>query len=127
MGPPFDGGTRDFPGRQDLRSRRAKSPEVTEGGGARRGSESVGRDQGRGRARNRASRAPVRRSADPFLRSRDGLVGAAGIEPATTCSQSRYATAALRPGGANYPTRAGLDGLNRQARRRRMYGSEATT
>ena len=28
-----------------------------------------------------------------------GLVGAAGIEPATICSQSRYATAALRPGG----------------------------
>src|SRR6516165_9278667 len=26
-----------------------------------------------------------------------GLVGAAGIEPATICSQSRYATAALRP------------------------------
>ena len=25
------------------------------------------------------------------------LVGAAGIEPATICSQSRYATAALRP------------------------------
>ena len=27
------------------------------------------------------------------------MVGAAGIEPATTCSQSRYATAALRPEG----------------------------
>ena len=35
---------------------------------------------------------------------RGGLVGAAGIEPATTCSQSRYATAALRPEGSNYPT-----------------------
>ena len=33
------------------------------------------------------------------------MVGAAGIEPATICSQSRYATAALRPGGLNYPTR----------------------
>ena len=32
------------------------------------------------------------------------LVGAAGIEPATTCSQSRYATAALRPVGVNYRT-----------------------
>ena len=32
------------------------------------------------------------------------LVGAAGIEPATTCSQSRYATAALRPVGGNYRT-----------------------
>src|SRR6202022_2740788 len=29
----------------------------------------------------------------------ENLVGAAGIEPATTCSQSRYATAALRPAG----------------------------
>jgi hypothetical protein len=28
------------------------------------------------------------------------LVGAAGIEPATICSQSRYATAALRPAPA---------------------------
>jgi AbrB family looped-hinge helix DNA binding protein len=37
---------------------------------------------------------------------RTKLVGAAGIEPATICSQSRYATAALRPGGRNYPTRA---------------------
>ena len=33
------------------------------------------------------------------------MVGAAGIEPATICSQSRYATAALRPGDSNYPTR----------------------
>jgi hypothetical protein len=32
------------------------------------------------------------------------LVGAAGIEPATTCSQSRYATAALRPAGGDYRT-----------------------
>ncbi len=32
------------------------------------------------------------------------MVGAAGIEPATTCSQSRYATAALRPAGGDYPT-----------------------
>ena len=38
-------------------------------------------------------RAPRERSH----RDRDGLVGAAGIEPATICSQSRYATAALRP------------------------------
>ena len=37
--------------------------------------------------------------ADPEPSSRDVLVGAAGIEPATTCSQSRYATAALRPEG----------------------------
>src|SRR6476660_704907 len=31
-------------------------------------------------------------------RTIEDLVGAAGIEPATICSQSRYATAALRPG-----------------------------
>src|SRR5262245_12994885 len=31
-----------------------------------------------------------------------GLVGAAGIEPATIRSQSRYATAALRPGFGHY-------------------------
>ena len=31
------------------------------------------------------------------------LVGAARIELATTCSQSRYATAALRPVGRDYP------------------------
>ena len=30
------------------------------------------------------------------------MVGAARIELATTCSQSRYATAALRPEGSNY-------------------------
>jgi hypothetical protein len=35
------------------------------------------------------------REAEPS--EADVLVGAAGIEPATTCSQSRYATAALRP------------------------------
>ena len=35
------------------------------------------------------------------------LVGAAGIEPATTCSQSRYATAALRPEGVEL-SHAGL-------------------
>src|SRR5450432_4796019 len=29
------------------------------------------------------------------------VVGAAGIEPATICSQSRYATAALRPAAAS--------------------------
>ena len=33
------------------------------------------------------------------------MVGAAGIEPATTCSQSRYATAALRPVVRDYRTR----------------------
>ncbi len=32
------------------------------------------------------------------------LVGAAGIEPATLCSQSRYATSALRPERGDYPT-----------------------
>src|SRR5450631_1295676 len=30
------------------------------------------------------------------------VVGAAGIEPATICSQSRYATAALRPVGVEF-------------------------
>ena len=34
-----------------------------------------------------------------FRSDKGGLVGAARIELATTCSQSRYATAALRPGG----------------------------
>lgn len=32
------------------------------------------------------------------------MVGAARIELATTCSQSRYATAALRPGRWDYRT-----------------------
>ena len=40
----------------------------------------------------------------------DELVGAAGIEPATICSQSRYATAALRPVGAIIPPGAAEDG-----------------
>ena len=40
----------------------------------------------------------------------NGLVGAAGIEPATICSQSRYATAALRPVGAIIPPGAVEDG-----------------
>src|ERR1700693_2854077 len=48
-----------FPRRQDLRSRRAKSPEVIEGGGARRGSEAIARDQANGRGRLRPSRSPV--------------------------------------------------------------------
>jgi hypothetical protein len=70
------------------RSRREESPEVTEGGASRRGSESAGRDQGRGRARDRASRDPVRRRRRSRPKLSRRLVGAAGIEPATTCSQS---------------------------------------
>jgi hypothetical protein len=47
-------------------SRRAESPEVTEGGAARRGSEREARGQASGRARIRASRTPVRpKAADP--------------------------------------------------------------
>ena len=41
-------------------SRRAKSPERSEGGGARRGSEARARDQASGRGRIRPSRSPVR-------------------------------------------------------------------
>src|SRR5262245_30221150 len=39
---------------RSIRSRRAKSPEVTEGGGARRGSGARSQDQGHGRAYRRA-------------------------------------------------------------------------
>src|SRR5262245_46141884 len=56
-------------------SRRAKSPEVTEGGGARRGSVTEERDQACGRAGIPASCEPVRpEGADPEHRERDGLV-----------------------------------------------------
>ncbi len=54
-------------------------------------------------ARRFAIREPKRSSARHASREGDVLVGAAGIEPATTCSQSRYATAALRPEDADYP------------------------
>src|SRR5262245_36552961 len=45
------------------------------------------------------------------------MVGAAGIEPATICSQSRYATAALRPEVSDYRTRQ-RGSVARGARRR---------
>jgi hypothetical protein len=47
-GSTFDRGTGSLPRRQGLRSRRAKSPEVTEGGGARRGSEARSEGPGSG-------------------------------------------------------------------------------
>ena len=50
------------------------------------------------------AQAGAPKGADPSQAKRR-MVGAAGIEPATTCSQSRYATAALRPGPWDYPTR----------------------
>jgi hypothetical protein len=51
-------------------------------------------------------RTPAKKdSAEAGIKPLRVLVGAAGIEPATICSQSRYATAALRPGGGRkYPT-----------------------
>src|SRR6202162_1774343 len=62
-GSAFDRGTVSFPRCQGFRSRRAKSPEVTEGGGARRGSEASARDQASGRGRIRPSRSPLRPKA----------------------------------------------------------------
>jgi hypothetical protein len=52
-----------FPRRPNFRSRREESPEVTEGGASRRGSEREARDQARGRGRIRPSREPVRQQA----------------------------------------------------------------
>src|SRR6476660_1667383 len=64
------GGT--FLRRQDLGSRRAKSPEVTEGGGARRGSVARGRDQASGRRPHPAeliAGVPRRAQVPPAARS----------------------------------------------------------
>ena len=64
------------------------------------------KDQASGRARFGEPLAGAPAGAGPERSVRDVLVGAAGIEPATTCSQSRYATAALRPAGGDYRTEA---------------------
>jgi deoxyguanosine kinase len=70
----LDRGTASFPTRRRLRSRRAKSPEVTEGRGARRGSEAIARNQASGRGRIRPSRSPVRpQGADSGQSRSDGL------------------------------------------------------
>ncbi len=75
-------GARSLPVGRSLAPREAQRSE-----GTRRAIEAAsGRVARRCVSRSRASEADV-------------LVGAAGIEPATTCSQSRYATAALRPEG----------------------------
>jgi len=66
----IDRGTGNLPRHQSLRSRRAKSPEVTEGGGARRGSEALARDQASGRGRiPRRSRSARSRSVSLLPRS----------------------------------------------------------